>query len=45
MTEQRHSRSDLHRIYYDTELVFGSDDPANPAITRRVVTLMRPEDY
>jgi Protein of unknown function (DUF3768) len=31
--------------YYDTELVFGSDDPANPAITRRVVTLMRPEDY
>ncbi|MFC4194974.1 DUF3768 domain-containing protein [Novosphingobium lubricantis] len=45
MTEQRHSRSGLHRIYYDTELAFGSEDPANPAITRRVITLMRPADY
>ena len=31
--------------YYDTELAFGSEDPANPAITRRVITLMRPADY
>ena len=31
--------------YYGTDLTFGSDDPANPAITRRVVTLMRPADY
>jgi len=31
--------------YYDTELAFGSEDPANPAMTRRVITLMRPADY
>lgn len=31
--------------YYDTELASGSEDPANPAMTRRVVTLMRPADY
>ena len=31
--------------YYDTKLAFGSEDPANPAMTRRVITLMRPEDY
>ncbi|WP_353645490.1 DUF3768 domain-containing protein [Blastomonas sp. CCH5-A3] len=26
-------------------MAFGSEDPANPAMTRRVVTLMRPADY
>ncbi|WP_419470597.1 DUF3768 domain-containing protein [Erythrobacter donghaensis] len=45
MTEQRHSRSGLHRIYYDAELIYGSEDPADASITRRVVTLMRAEDY
>ncbi|WP_231736404.1 DUF3768 domain-containing protein [Blastomonas sp. CCH5-A3] len=26
-------------------MAFGSEDPANPAMTRRVITLMRPADY
>jgi hypothetical protein len=31
--------------YYDAELIYGSEDPADASITRRVVTLMRAEDY
>ena len=31
--------------YYDTTLEWGSDDPADPSITRRVITLMAPKDY
>ena len=30
---------------YDEELVYGSPDPANPAATRRVLTIMFPSDY
>tara|TARA_A100001391_G_scaffold95213_1_gene63046 strand:+ start:11383 stop:11766 length:384 start_codon:yes stop_codon:yes gene_type:complete len=30
---------------YDRELRFGSDDPANPAITRRVLTIMLASEY
>ena len=31
--------------YYDANLEFGSDDPANASITRRVLTVMLSEDY
>jgi hypothetical protein len=31
--------------YYDSALEWASDDPANPAITRRVLTIMLAEDY
>lgn len=39
-----------HRVmmkidYYDTTLEWGSEDPADASITRRVITLMAPEDY
>jgi len=45
LTEQRHSRSGLHRIYYDRDLQFGSEDAANPTITRRVLTIMLADEY
>jgi len=35
----------LHRIYYDCDLQFGSEDAANPAITRRVLTIMLADEY
>ncbi|KLE32399.1 DUF3768 domain-containing protein [Aurantiacibacter luteus] len=31
--------------YYDRSLRFGSDDPANPAITTRVLTLLLAREY
>ena len=31
--------------YYDTEHKFGSEDPANPEITRRVLTVMTAADW
>ena len=31
--------------YYDPKLEFGSDDPADPAKTTRVLTLMLAEEY
>lgn len=30
--------------YYDLQLRYGSDDPANPEVTCRVLTIMAPED-
>ena len=35
----------LHRIYYDPSLEAGSADPADPAKTTRVLTLMLAEEY
>ena len=31
--------------YYDRDLRFGSDDAANPSITRRVLTIMLADEY
>ena len=31
--------------YYDAALEWGSEDPADGSITRRMITLMAPEDY
>lgn len=31
--------------YYDLSLRYGSDDPANPAITRRVLTVLFADEY
>lgn len=31
--------------YYDQTLAMGSDDPSNSAITRRVLTLLLPDEY
>jgi hypothetical protein len=31
--------------YYDKQLEYGSPDPADPAVTERVITLMLSEEY
>jgi hypothetical protein len=31
--------------YYDKDLIFQSPDPANPAVTERIITIMRADEY
>jgi Protein of unknown function (DUF3768) len=31
--------------YYDSQFKYGSEDPANPAITRRLLTIMLAKEY
>ena len=37
--------ADLHRIYYDRALDFGSPDPADPDVTARVLTILLTSEY
>ena len=37
--------SPLHRICYDRATEFGSPDPTDPAVTTRVLTIMRADEY
>ena len=39
------AESDLHRIYYDPTLSFGSEDPIDLNKTHRVLTIMLASDY
>jgi hypothetical protein len=38
-------RLSLHRIYYDQNLAMHSPDPADPAVTQRVITIMLADEY
>lgn len=45
LREDEHERVFWKLDYYERNLQFGSDDAANPAITRRVLTIMLSDEY
>jgi hypothetical protein len=45
LNEDERERVFWKLYYYDRDLRFGSEDPANPAVTRRVLTIMLADEY
>jgi hypothetical protein len=45
LSDNEHERVFWKFDYYDRDLRFGSEDAANPAVTRRVLTIMLSDEY